>query len=167
MLLISIHAWLLPAFTHSIAKSSTASFIFATWVCDSRLTHRLKSASIFHCTSGHHSHTAGDKTWCRPIPGSKYFYSEWIPALGCHAPTASQARAGLQRGSEQGRTKGWPQHPLPSPGALLLCLRSPGRASFLPPLGCLGYMPSGFYVFFEKITQNQCRRQAGKTSVAK
>lgn len=28
-------------------------------------------------------------------------------------------------------------------------------------------MPSGFYVFFEKITQNQCRRQAGKTSVAK
>lgn len=166
MPLISIHAWFSPAFTHSVAESSTASFIFATLVCDSRLTHRLKSASIFHCTSGHHSHKAGDRTWCRPIPGREYFYSEWIPALGCHAPTASQAWAGLRRGSGQGHVKGWPQHPLPSPGALL-CLRSPERASFLPPLGCLGYTPSGFYVFFEKITQNQCGRQAGKTSVAK
>lgn len=101
---------ILPAFTHSITKSFTAIFCFCSlesWLVVVSWDHSLLLRA-FCCTSGHHSHTAGDKTWCKPIPGrdttalSKSL--RWDP----NAPASDQTWGGLGPGSWRVPPRGGP-----------------------------------------------------------
>lgn len=91
-------------------------------------------------------------------------HSEQIPALGyqCSYTQPNLGRAGTWLlATAVPRALCW------STALPCCCLRSSASALFLQAPGCLRYIPSEFHVLFEKITQNQCGRQARKTSVAK
>ena len=102
-------------------------FYCSFWFCNLRLwlvvesQDRSSLPGIFHYTAGHHAHTAGDKPWCKPIPGRHQPRSKPLHR-DSSAPTPGQTWARLGRGSRQAHAKGQLQQCLLlSPGALLCC----------------------------------------------